>query len=103
MIREANIGIGLSGKEGNQAVSSADYALGTFKALKPLMFFHGREAYRRNGYAICFIFYKNLLQSSTVLFYGLYSAFSGQNFYETFLTQTYNLIYTSWPIIVYAT
>ena len=28
MITEANIGIGLVGNEGNQAVSSADYALG---------------------------------------------------------------------------
>lgn len=27
MIREANIGIGISGNEGNQAVSSSDYAL----------------------------------------------------------------------------
>ncbi len=33
----------------------------------------------------------------------MYSAYSGATFYETFLTQTYNLIYTSWPIIVYAT
>lgn len=103
MIREANIGIGLSGTEGNQAVSSADYALGSFKDLKPLLFYHGREAYRRNAYTICFIFYKNLFQGSTVVFYGLFSGFSGQLFYETFLTQTFNLIYTSWPIIVYAT
>ena len=28
MIVEANIGVGLSGNEGNQAISSADYALG---------------------------------------------------------------------------
>ena len=27
MIREANIGVGISGNEGNQAVSSSDYAL----------------------------------------------------------------------------
>lgn len=31
------------------------------------------------------------------------SGFSGQMFFESFLLQTYNLIYTSWPIIVYAT
>jgi len=103
MIKEANIGIGLSGNEGNQAVSSSDYALGAFKDLKTLIFYHGREAYRRNAYTICFIFYKNLLQNTTIVFYGLVSGFSGQLFYETVMTQTFNLIYTSWPIIVYAT
>lgn len=103
MIREANIGIGISGNEGNQAVSSSDYALTQFKDLKPLLFFHGREAYRRNAFTICFIFYKNIINNSTVVFYGFMSGFSGQMFYESFLLQTYNLIYTSWPIIVYAT
>lgn len=103
MIREANVGIGLSGNEGNQAVSSSDYALGSFKDLKPLLFYHGRESYRRNAYTIGFMFYKNLLQSTAVVFYGFFSGFSGQLFYETFMTQTFNLIYTSWPIIVYAT
>lgn len=86
MIREANVGIGLSGNEGNQAVSSSDYALGSFKDLKPLLFYHGRESYRRNAYTIGFMFYKNLLQSTAVVFYGFFSGFSGQLFYETFMT-----------------
>lgn len=77
MITEAHIGIGISGNEGNQAVSSSDYALGQFKDLKTLLLFHGREAYRRNAYMICYIFYKNLLQNMPIIMYGLVSGFSG--------------------------
>lgn len=77
MITEANIGIGLSGNEGNQAVSSSDYALSQFKDLQVLLFFHGREAYRRNAYVICYIFYKNLLINVPIALYGIVSAFSG--------------------------
>lgn len=50
MILQAHVGIGILGKEGQQAARSADYAVGQFKNLKTLLFFHGREAYRRNAY-----------------------------------------------------
>lgn len=50
MILKAHVGVGILGKEGQQAARSADYAIGQFKNLKTLLFFHGREAYRRNSY-----------------------------------------------------
>lgn len=84
-------------------MSSSDYALAEFKDLKTLMFYHGREAQRRNGYLICYVLYKNLMYNFPVILYGFYSGFSGQMFYETIFTQTFNLIFTSWPIIVYST
>ena len=37
MIMEAHIGIGISGKEGTQAVRSADYAISQFRFLKRLL------------------------------------------------------------------
>jgi len=49
MILQAHVGVGILGKEGQQAARSADYAIGQFKFLKPLLFYHGREAYRRNS------------------------------------------------------
>ena len=61
MILQAHIGVGILGKEGQQAARSADYAIGQFKFLKPLMFVHGREAYRRNSLLILYTFYKNVL------------------------------------------
>lgn len=103
MITEASIGIGLVGKEGNQAVSSSDYALSQFSHLKPLLMYHGREAYRRNAYVICYMYYKNLLLNMPIMIYALVSAFSGQIMYERVLTQVFNVIFTSWPIIFFAT
>lgn len=77
MITEANIGVGISGNEGNQAVSSCDYALSQFKDLKNLILYHGREAYRRNAYTIYYMFYKNLLLNTPTVLFGIFSGFSG--------------------------
>mmetsp|Transcript_10332 Transcript_10332/g.17363 ORF Transcript_10332/g.17363 Transcript_10332/m.17363 type:complete len:260 (+) Transcript_10332:260-1039(+) len=103
MITKANIGVGISGKEGNQAVSQSDYSLSQFKDLKPLLLVHGREAYRKNAYMICYIFYKNLLENLPIVFYGLVSGFSGQLFYEQYMSQVFNLLFTASPILVFAT
>jgi len=61
MILKAHVGVGILGKEGQQAARSADYAIGQFKFLKPLMFVHGREAYRRNATLVNYNFYKNVV------------------------------------------
>jgi phospholipid-transporting ATPase len=61
MILQAHVGVGILGKEGQQAARSADFAIGQFKYLKPLLFFHGREAYRRNSLLVLYNFYKNFL------------------------------------------
>ena len=41
MIMEAHIGVGIRGKEGTQAVRSADYAISQFRFLKRLLLTHG--------------------------------------------------------------
>lgn len=61
MINAAHIGVGISGVEGQQAVSASDYAIGQFKYLQNLLFVHGRESYRKNSYLVCYVFYKNVL------------------------------------------
>ena len=43
MIQSAHIGIGIQGKESNQAAAFADYAIVKFKDLRRLMFWHGRR------------------------------------------------------------
>ena len=47
--------------------------------------------------------YKNLMQNIPIIMFGIYSGFSGQIIYETVMTQTFNILFTSWPIIIYAT
>jgi phospholipid-transporting ATPase len=103
MITKANIGVGISGNEGNQAVSSSDYALSQFKDLKTLLLYHGRESYRKNAFTICYIFYKNLLQTLPVVLFGVISGFSGVMIYENYINQVFNLLFTSLPIMVFST
>lgn len=103
MILAAHVGVGILGKEGQQAARSADYAIGQFKFLKPLLFYHGREAYRRNSYFVLYNFYKNFLYVVTQWYFGFYSAFSGQTLYEQLIYQLYNITCTSVPIMWYST
>mmetsp|Transcript_27630 Transcript_27630/g.20045 ORF Transcript_27630/g.20045 Transcript_27630/m.20045 type:complete len:148 (+) Transcript_27630:2261-2704(+) len=77
MINEAHIGVGIAGKEGMQAARSSDFAISQFSFLKPLLFIHGRECYRRNAFMVCYIFYKNILYVTVEYFFGFASSFSG--------------------------
>ena len=102
MITAAHVGIGISGLEGQQASRRADYSIGQFSFLVPLMFFHGRECYRRNAYLIIYMFYKNILFVMPLFWFGFWNVFSGQTLYENLLYQMYNLIFTAFPIGCYA-
>ena len=77
MIAQAHVGIGIEGLEGMQAARSSDFAIGKFKFLHKLLFVHGREAYRRNGELILFMFYKNVLYVMVQFMFGYFSVFSG--------------------------
>lgn len=63
MIKEADIGIGIFGKEGYQAVTASDYAIGEFQFLRRLMFLHGRYCTRRITIFIVQFLIKNLMFS----------------------------------------
>jgi phospholipid-transporting ATPase len=102
MILKAHVGVGILGKEGQQAARTADYAIAQFKFLKPLLFVHGREAYRRNSQLILYNFYKNICYGSCPFFFGFYSAFSGQMLYEKLIYLLFNITMTSLPIVWYA-
>ena len=58
MIQEADVGVGIAGEEGRQAVMSSDYAIGQFRFLTRLMLVHGRWDYRRMSETIANFFYK---------------------------------------------
>ena len=58
MIQEADVGVGIAGEEGRQAVMSSDYAIGQFRYLQRLVLVHGRWSYRRLAESIANFFYK---------------------------------------------
>ena len=58
MIQEANVGIGLFGKEGRNAAISADFAFAKFKYLKRAFLVHGYLYYTRASMLVLYFFYK---------------------------------------------
>ena len=48
MIKEAQIGVGVAGKEGVHSCNNADITIPEFKFLKPAIFIHGRYMHVRN-------------------------------------------------------
>lgn len=77
MILSAHVGVGIMGLEGSQAARSADFSFAQFRFLKSLLFVHGREAYRRNAFLVCYNFYKNALFVLPQYWYGFLCGFSG--------------------------
>ncbi|GMM31804.1 aminophospholipid-translocating P4-type ATPase [Martiniozyma asiatica (nom. inval.)] len=99
MIQAADVGVGIAGEEGTQAVMSSDYAVGQFRYLSRLVLIHGRWSYKRLGEMIPSFFYKNAIFSLALFWYGIYCNFDGTYLFEfTYLT-LYNLAFTSLPVI----
>jgi P-type E1-E2 ATPase len=60
MILEADIGVGISGREGLQCARAADYSFSKFKFLSRLVLVHGRYSYNRTAFISQYFFYKSL-------------------------------------------
>jgi phospholipid-translocating ATPase len=58
MIQAADIGVGIAGEEGLQAVAASDYAIAQFRFLTRLMLVHGHWNYRRTAEMVFTFFYK---------------------------------------------
>ncbi|KAJ1394716.1 P-type ATPase [Sesbania bispinosa] len=99
MLQEADIGIGISGVEGMQAVMSSDIAIAQFRYLERLLLVHGHWCYRRISSMICYFFYKNITFGFTLFFYEMYASFSGQPAYNDWFMSFYNVFFTSLPVI----
>ncbi|KAK1933389.1 phospholipid-translocating P-type ATPase, flippase family protein [Babesia divergens] len=101
MILTANVGVGIAGKEGNQACRSADFAIGEFRFLRQLLFVHGREALRKNTFLLYFCIFRNFSFSFVNVIYNFYTGFSGVSVFNTWSKQIINLCFTSFPLMFY--
>ncbi|KAG4137265.1 hypothetical protein ERO13_D07G061100v2 [Gossypium hirsutum] len=99
MLQEADIGVGISGVEGMQAVMSSDIAIAQFRFLERLLLVHGHWCYRRISSMICYFFYKNIVFGFTLFFYEIYASFTGQAVYNDWFLSFYNVFFTSLPVI----
>ena len=63
MILEADVGIGIVGKEGMQASLAADFSIMEFGYLRKLILWHGRLSYKRSSILSQFVIHRGLIIS----------------------------------------
>ena len=100
MILEADIGIGVFGNEGMQAVDNSDFAIAEFRYLWHLLFKHGRWNYMRMSELIAYFFYKNYVYTGMQVLFSAYNGFSGSTVFPDWFLSLYNTILTAAPIAV---
>ncbi|KAB5560139.1 hypothetical protein GE09DRAFT_80319 [Coniochaeta sp. 2T2.1] len=100
MIQEADVGVGIAGVEGRQAVMSSDYAIGQFRFLQRLVLVHGRWSYRRLAETISNFFYKNMVWTFCIFWYQIYCNFDITYIFEYTYILMFNLFFTSVPVIL---
>ncbi|CAL4939192.1 unnamed protein product [Urochloa decumbens] len=102
MIQMADVGIGISGQEGRQAVMASDFAMGQFRFLVPLLLVHGHWNYQRMAYMILYNFYRNATFVFVLFWYVLYTGFTLTTAITEWSSVLYSVIYTAVPTIVVA-
>uniref|UniRef100_A0A3Q3BJE8 Phospholipid-transporting ATPase n=1 Tax=Haplochromis burtoni TaxID=8153 RepID=A0A3Q3BJE8_HAPBU len=101
MIQAADIGIGISGQEGMQAVMASDFAISRFKHLKKLLLVHGHWCYTRLANMIIYFFYKNVAYVNLLFWYQFFCGFSATAMIDYWLMIFFNLFFTSVPPIMF--
>lgn len=98
MIQEGDIGVGIFGVEGMQAANASDFAVPEFRALKRLLFMHGRWSYVRNSEMVLYFFYKNMLFTIPQFYFTFLNAWSGLSLFDDWYMTNYNMIFTALPL-----
>jgi phospholipid-transporting ATPase len=102
MIQAADVGIGIAGKEGRQAVNNSDYAISQFQYISRLLLVHGQVSHYRLGRLIKYSFYKNSCFAGVLFYFQIYNGFSGQTLVDDVSAAVYNVIFTSLPILFFS-
>ncbi|XP_068449058.1 phospholipid-transporting ATPase VA [Clinocottus analis] len=103
MIQVADVGVGISGQEGMQAVMASDFALPRFRYLQKLLLVHGHWSYSRLANMILFFFYKNAMFVLLVFWYQFYCGFSGSAMIDQWYLIFFNLVFSAFPQLVTGT
>ncbi|PLW33102.1 hypothetical protein PCASD_13814 [Puccinia coronata f. sp. avenae] len=99
MIQTADIGIGVLGEEGMQAVNSSDYSICQFKFITKLLLVHGHWSYDRNAKMIIYFFYQQIIGIIPLFLYQFWCAYSTTTLFEYTYVLLYNAAWTLLPAI----
>ena len=100
MIQEADIGVGLQAKEESQAANYSDLAISHFCQLKEMLLVHGHWNYSRISRVVLLFFYKNFALIFLMFLFCFFSDYSGTNIFSPTFLMSYNLLFTSLPVLV---
>mmetsp|Transcript_8499 Transcript_8499/g.24371 ORF Transcript_8499/g.24371 Transcript_8499/m.24371 type:complete len:1512 (+) Transcript_8499:120-4655(+) len=102
MIQAADVGIGIMGKEGRQAVNNSDFAIAQFRFLIRLLLCHGQVSDYRLSNLIVYSFYKNMCFASVLFIFQFFCAYSGQTLVDDMTAAAFNVVFTSAPILLFS-
>ena len=101
MLKEANVGVAIFRANQYNLCKFSDYYCQKFRDVKLLIFFFGRECYRRNSKLLLYMFFKNLLFVLSTFWAGLLNFFSGMILKPSLVENAFALILTAFPMILY--
>lgn len=103
MISAANVGVGISGREGQQAAREADFSISQFRFLSRLVLMHGRWNYHRTTRFILATFWKETFVFFPQALFQTQTGATGTSLYEpgslmfvSFFTAATILIIGTW-------
>jgi phospholipid-translocating ATPase len=100
MLAAADVGVGISGREGLQAARVADYAIAQFRFLARLLLVHGRWNYARTARFVLATFWKEMLFYLPTALYQGCVGYTGTSLYESWSLTALNTLFTSLCVIV---
>ncbi|OQS54230.1 Atp11c [Ecytonucleospora hepatopenaei] len=95
MLKEANVGVGIQGKEGNQAALNSDFSVHKFKDLHKLLMQYGNNTIIRFSKLTINAFYKNLFFILIQYFYNYFNLGTGFPIYDNIFLNYFNTFYTA--------
>ena len=98
MILEADVGVGIEGKEGKQASLAADFSVTQFSHLSRLILWHGRNSYKRSAALAQFIMHRGLIISVIQAVFSALFFFAAVAIYQGWLLVGYSTFYTMVPV-----
>ncbi len=98
MIQEADVGIGIVGKEGKQASLAADFSIERFNDIIRLLFWHGRLSYIRTALLGQFVVHRGLVVAIIQAIFSLTFYFCSVPVFNSYLLLGYATYYTFLPV-----
>jgi magnesium-transporting ATPase (P-type) len=92
MIRIADVGVGIEGKEGSDAVMSSDFSISEFRHLAQLLIVQGRWCALRVSLLCIFTYYKTTMIALMQGLFGILNGFSASTAFDAGFLAVFNLL-----------